>query len=105
MLTEEKYLLITLFSHRKFNLYDFYACSCFSSGQIVRVLLKYQRKGYLFILGNNIVRTPYGTWKLKRVNYSKLSSNNRYWAQVPKSLTTNSITVNEPIVFSKISRR
>ncbi len=105
MLTEEKLLLIRLIMHKKFSIYDFYASSSLSTGQIARALLKYQKKGYLIIIGRFAVRTPYGIWKLRRVKHSQLSANNRYWARVPEALTTRSIMVNEPIAFKRISRR
>lgn len=105
MLTEERYLLITLLSHRMINLYDFYAESNFSTGQIVRAVLKYQKKGYLFIFGKVIIRTPLGARKLKKKHREDLIYSNRYWTQLPEEITTAKVGKNEPIDRIHIPRK
>ena len=102
MLTEEKYLLIALLSHRTIDLYDFYARSNFSTGQIARAVLKFQSLGYLIFWRKKIARTPLGMWKLKKLQKKELANNNRYWAQVPEECLKDKITINEPIDIDRI---
>lgn len=97
MYTEEKYLLMALLSHRKINVYDFYVDTCFSTGQIVRAILKYQRKGYLVMFGKVILRTPIGALKMRSLLHKEIKENNRYWAKVPDEYLKERMPINAPI--------
>lgn len=105
MYTEEKYLLIQLLSHPRIRIYDFYVSTNFSIGQIVRVLLKYQKKGYLVILGKTIFRTPLGLYRLKKERLSDLAQNKRYWADVPKEMVGPRIVINEPLPIIRLPKK
>ena len=97
ILTEEKYLLSQLLTHKKLDLYSFYTSTSFSTGQIVRAVLKYQRKGYLIIIGRIILRTPYGKYKIRKIRLTTLNQVERYWAIVPDEFTQEKVPANEPI--------
>lgn len=105
MYTEEKYLLMALLSHRTINLFDFYADTFFSTGQIVRTVLKYQRKGYLIFLGKVIIRTPIGSLKLRRILREEIKNNCRYWAQVPDEYLKKKIPINSPFDNIRINSK
>jgi len=104
MYTEEKYLLMALLSHRRIKLYDFYADTCFSTGQIVRAVIKYQRRGYFILLGKVIIRTPLGALKMSSLLRKEIRENNRYWAQVPGEYLRKRLPINAPFDYIKIHR-
>lgn len=104
MYTEEKYLLMALLSHRRIKLYDFYADTCFSTGQIVRAVFKFQRRGYLILLGKVIIRTPLGALKMRSLLRKEIKENNRYWAQVPGEYLKKRVPINAPFDYIKIHR-
>lgn len=95
ILTEEKYLLSQLMIHSRLNIYELYASTNFSTGQIVRMLFKYQKKGYLIVLGKTIFRTPIGRYRLRRINYNELKVE-RYWRTIPQEMLGKKIEVNIP---------
>ncbi len=97
ILTEEKYLLSQLLTHKKLDLYSFYKSTSFSTGQIVRAVFKYQRKGYLIILGRHLFRTPYGKYKIRKMRLTTLNQVERYWANVPEEFIQEKVLANEPI--------
>lgn len=95
ILTEEKYLLSQLMVHNRLNLYNLYASTNYSTGQIVRMLFKYQRKGYLIVIGNTIFRTPIGRYRLLRIHLNDLKVE-RYWRTIPEDMLGKKIGVNIP---------
>ena len=97
ILTEEKYLLSQLLTHKKLDLYSFYTATHFSTGQIGRAVFKYQKKGYLMILGKYILRTPYGKYKIQKMRLTALNQVERYWTKVPEEFIQEKVLANEPI--------
>lgn len=95
ILTEEKYLLSQLMIHPRLNIYNLYATTNYSTGQIVRMLFKYQNKGYLIVVGKTIFRTPLGKYKLRRIRLNDLKVE-RYWRTIPEEMLGKKIGVNIP---------
>ena len=104
ILTEEKYLLTQLLTHNRINIYELYTATSFSTGQIVRMLLKYQRKGYLIMIGKTVYRTPIGKIKLKKIRLTELNEVERYWATVPEGFKKDRVAINEPIQKIRVPR-
>lgn len=103
--TEERYLLRLLLIDKKFNLYDVYKETNFSSGQIARFISTYRRKFFIVKAQSNIYLTPIGRYFLKRMNlYAE--KGDMYWKSIPDSMRSNTTcSINEPPQKIKINRK
>lgn len=103
--TEERYLLRMLLTNRKFNLYEVYKDTNFSSGQIARFINTYSRKLYIVKSQSNVYLTPIGYYFIKRMNlYAE--KGDMYWKSIPDAMRSETTcSINEPPLKIKISRR
>ena len=80
--TEERFLLRKLLEEGKFNLYEIYCETLFTSGQIARFVKSYSRKFYIVKIGKNVYLTFIGRFFIKRMNLFA-SKEDRYWKELP----------------------
>lgn len=93
--TIEKDLILQLLTHKRIRIYDFYLSKKYSTGLIIKTLLKFQRQGLLIIIGRSLYRTPWGYNRLNKKRVSILSNTNRYWRKIPNEMKGNTIGINE----------
>lgn len=106
MFTEEKKILLVMSNRWHISLYKIYKENLYSVAQIDRVVLKYQKKMYFIVIGQYLIKTPIGYFKLNK-NREKLyytNSNDKYWDKIPKDFVEDNKTeINKP--YTSIDRR